>query len=281
MQNLVTDPFTREDRSWISHRLDSRLSPLLERAFGIPASSVRANDMFVVRYDAMEGAGHRQYLRNHTDSSDISFNILLNDEFEGGGTRFWDRLKQRPFAHVQPKEPGTVLIHSAVMNHEGAAVTKGTRMILVGFLSVDRVDPFDTSINTGLSWQASWGCWAWLNVKFKQAYGLRSGRTEKEEDSHHWTDSNKYVKGFLRDMMSLFQKMGDGFSTHDVLYLVSDKDADEFMHHLDEAHARQAGHRRGRGAVWWLGQNIHIDITGKVGKEWDSRKQNAEDFEDL
>ena len=40
--------------------------------------------IFVVRYDATKGQPN---LRKHTDSSHLSFNILLNDEFEGGGTR--------------------------------------------------------------------------------------------------------------------------------------------------------------------------------------------------
>ncbi len=40
--------------------------------------------IFVVRYDATKG---QQQLRRHTDSSHLSFNILLNDGFEGGGTR--------------------------------------------------------------------------------------------------------------------------------------------------------------------------------------------------
>lgn len=41
--------------------------------------------IFIVRYDATKG---QQQLRRHTDSSHLSFNILLNDEFEGGGTRY-------------------------------------------------------------------------------------------------------------------------------------------------------------------------------------------------
>lgn len=287
--NWVTDPFTAEDRAWLSQRLDARLAPLLERTFGVPAKSIRANDMFVVRYDALKGDGHRKYLSNHTDSSDISFNVILNDDFEGGGTRFWDRLKQRPFAHVTPKLPGTVLAHPAVINHEGATITSGTRMILVGFLSIDRVDPFDTSVMTGLSWQASWGCWSWLTTKFKEAYGLRSGRTEDNDDEGeaHWTNDNKWVKGFLLDMVRLFQGLGDAFATHVVEELVSDKAANYFIQALDEAYYAKGdgtANKEGSvnsGAVWWAGQNIHIDITGAKAREWESRKQNADTFAEL
>lgn len=86
--NLVTDPFTREDRKFLTNLLDRRLAPLISRVFGIPERAIRANDMFVVRYDALdenypENSGKRIQLANHTDSEDVSFNILLNKDFEG------------------------------------------------------------------------------------------------------------------------------------------------------------------------------------------------------
>ena len=82
--NLVTDPFTANDREFLKRRLDARLAPLLQRIYGIPPRAIRANDIFVVRYDYENG---QKSLRGHTDSSHVSFNILLNDEFSGGGTR--------------------------------------------------------------------------------------------------------------------------------------------------------------------------------------------------
>jgi hypothetical protein len=83
--NLITDPFTPQDREWLASALDARLSPLMERSYGVFRGAIRANDMFVVRYDGGEEGQDR--LRVHTDSSHLSFNVLLNDEFEGGGTR--------------------------------------------------------------------------------------------------------------------------------------------------------------------------------------------------
>ena len=82
--NLVTDPFTPNDREFLKKILDARLAPILERVYGIAPGAIRANDMFVVRYDAENG---QKSLRGHTDSSHVSFNILLNNEFSGGGTR--------------------------------------------------------------------------------------------------------------------------------------------------------------------------------------------------
>ena len=82
--NLVTDPFTNEDRLQLSLWLDRRLAPLIGRIYGIPVeASIRANDMFVVRYDHENSAHQRSFWRNHTDDGNISFNVLLNTEFEG------------------------------------------------------------------------------------------------------------------------------------------------------------------------------------------------------
>lgn len=86
--NLVTDPFEPQDREWLASILDARLSPMMERAYGVYRGAIRANDIFVVRYDGKDKDSEGQdRLRKHTDSSHFSFNVLLNTEFEGGGTR--------------------------------------------------------------------------------------------------------------------------------------------------------------------------------------------------
>jgi hypothetical protein len=44
--NLVTDPFTAEDRIYIKELLDARLAPLVQRLYGLSsANSIRANDV--------------------------------------------------------------------------------------------------------------------------------------------------------------------------------------------------------------------------------------------
>jgi hypothetical protein len=43
--NLVTDPFTKEDREWIKQKMDARLSPIIQRIYGVPPSAVRATDV--------------------------------------------------------------------------------------------------------------------------------------------------------------------------------------------------------------------------------------------
>jgi hypothetical protein len=116
--------------------------------------------LFVVRYDENK----RTFLANHTDDGKISFNILLDDDFEGGGTLFWNRARGEPFAHVQPTQAGQVLFNSALLNHEGVHLERGRRTIFVGFLEVDEVDPFieDRQVPTGLSFWSSWGSLPWL-----------------------------------------------------------------------------------------------------------------------
>lgn len=47
--NLVTDPFTKEHRDWIKEKLDARLAPIIQRIWGIPPSSIRANDVSGLR----------------------------------------------------------------------------------------------------------------------------------------------------------------------------------------------------------------------------------------
>ena len=89
--------------------------------------------MFVVRYDGHDlgdGVG-QQSLSSHTDSSHVSFNVLLNDAFVGGGTRFYDRLlgeksmaDDRWYYDARPNV-GDVLINNGMVNHEGLATTKG------------------------------------------------------------------------------------------------------------------------------------------------------------
>ena len=45
--NLVTDPFTTEDRAYLAERLNSRLAPVVERVFGIARGAIRANDVSI------------------------------------------------------------------------------------------------------------------------------------------------------------------------------------------------------------------------------------------
>jgi hypothetical protein len=266
--NLVVDPFTAEAREYIGHRLDARLAPLLERVFGITPGAIRANDMFVVRYDAEV----QPFLALHTDDSDISFNVLLSSDFEGGGTQFWNRLQNAPFAYVKPKQVGQVLVHSALIQHEGMPVTKGVRHILVGFLAVDHVDPL-TAQATGLSWFASWLSLPFLHVKAKDGYVASHTRLRAPSKQHKWTD-NKYMRSLFRDIVNIFEWVGDTLAPHFHASLVQEKDAKDYLTALDEAFEAKA--ESPGVASWFHGQMISRDADGTA-----TRRDSADAFRDL
>lgn len=57
--------------------------------------------------------------------------------------------------------------------------------------------------------------------------------------------------------------------------LVEDKDRDAFLRALDDAY-------NGKGeASWFEGQQVDIDITGKVIYEWSTRTRNSHRFSEL
>ncbi len=82
-------------------------------------------EIFVVKYD-VDGQKSLEY---HTDGSEFSFVIALNDEFEGGGTTFKHSGEQVKLG------VGDCLLFSGKNKHKGNEITKGTRYILTGFLN--------------------------------------------------------------------------------------------------------------------------------------------------
>ena len=84
------------------------------------------SENFIVKYN-MENQGS---LAIHHDSSAITLNVRLNDDYKGGGT-FIPRYK----LNVQPKKKGYAMAHPGQITHKhgGRPVTEGTRYILVSF----------------------------------------------------------------------------------------------------------------------------------------------------
>lgn len=103
-----------------------RIYPRIAALYGVDINCLYIDEIFVAKYSADEGS--QASLEYHTDESEFSFVIPLNDGFEGGGTRF-EATKDR----VKP-ETGHALIFPGNVRHEGMAVTKGTRYIAAGFL---------------------------------------------------------------------------------------------------------------------------------------------------
>lgn len=234
--NLVTDPFTKEDRKYLGTRLHARLSPLISRLYGVPPTSIRANDMFVVRYDAHEG---QQALSAHTDEAHVSVNILLNDDFDGGGTRFHNRWTGEHLDVFPPK--GSVLLSNAVIRHEGLPTTRGTRYILVGFLQVDRRHAF-TGMNTGLSLFSSLLSMPWVHVRCKQGISAILQRQRLEQTK--LTDAIMYQ--WFTGMSTLLQHVGDFWAPHRSYSLIHADNGTDYLAALDSAPTV--------GAIWFQGQ---------------------------
>ena len=114
----------------VRDRLRERLFPALARLYQMPPEryTFHFRDLFFVKYEAKEG--EQSGLDLHRDGSVISFNILLNpaSDFDGGGTYFEN--ENRTYSLQQ----GDCLTHSGKVLHAGAPITRGTRVVLVGFV---------------------------------------------------------------------------------------------------------------------------------------------------
>jgi hypothetical protein len=230
--------------------------------------------MFLVRYDAQEG---QQALAKHTDESFVSFNILLNEDFEGGGTRFHNRRNQDQVLDIHPTS-GHVLLNNAVMLHEGLPTKRGTRYILVGFLQIDRNRPISRAY-TGLSWFASWLSLPWAQVRFKQGYqaigrrqqhgmveeGVSDGKDIKQEQSlkPKWSDSD-FTYLWYSGMASVLGFLGDAIAPHKAHWLVEDEKALDYITALDAAPLPSLPRR----ASWFSQQRLITDVDGSVVQQW-------------
>ena len=86
-------------------------------------------DVFIVKYYE----NGQKELGIHKDEGFLTFNILLNNNFEGGGTFFEDGITVK-------LETGDLLVHSGNINHSGKLITKGYRYVLVGFFDIIHKD---------------------------------------------------------------------------------------------------------------------------------------------
>jgi len=266
----VVDDLEKGDRNYLKGLLDARLSPLLERVFGVSRDSIRAYDMFIVRYD---GEG-QQSLRKHTDSSHISFNILLNDDFIGGGTRYHNRADDTS-TDVTPNA-GQILLHSARIHHEGLPTISGTRYIFVGFMSIDRKNPL-TGEPSSLSWRSSWLSFPWLTVTIAEALSKTDGSSKSSSSSPSQAgearggsassttlfSNNTYWNDFLVKLFHLLQVIADLASSHDVTVLVNETDHDAYIDALNVGYDER-GKDLGKSA-WFDGQLIEPGFNGLSG----------------
>lgn len=111
--------------------------PIISEHYKLNKYFLQINDLFVVKYD-VNGQDHLGF---HRDGSIISFNILLNDDFEGGGTIIKHISEDGMIdERIHTSEKGSLFIHSGKLLHSGRKITSGRRYILVGFIEYS----FDT-----------------------------------------------------------------------------------------------------------------------------------------
>ncbi len=214
--NVVLD-FNIEEKTFLSNILHARLSPLIERLYGVPRTSMRVNDMFMVRYD---GNGTNQRILPHMDASHISFNILLNDEFDGGGTSYLNRVNGEQM--VAYPNAGEVVINNAMIEHEGLPTTAGTRFIIVGFINIDRLDPF-TGKPKEIDVFSTYFSLPWLFWKFREAL----------------VTLNEYEKGSWKEwvlikVVTCLGELGDLLAPHAMLQVVKPEHNEKFLNSLDK-----------------------------------------------
>ena len=119
------------------------VSDAMTRAFGFRPSGF--DDLFIVRYDAARG---QKELQMHQDGGDISFMLALSERsaYKGGGTRFAALGPDAPPLHL---DQGDLVLFDASRFHEGMQISRGIRMLLVGFSYVGRA-PGPGHLNTQL-----------------------------------------------------------------------------------------------------------------------------------
>jgi len=134
---------------------EDRVFDALSEAYDVDAEDLSFLDLFCASYEVPdtnsddEGRDTMDELDFHRDGSLLSFTLLLSPlaDFEGGGTIF-DALADvemsndessilQPRGVIQPPKAGYATLHSGKLFHGGNKVTKGQRIVLVGFVDVD------------------------------------------------------------------------------------------------------------------------------------------------
>ena len=134
-------------------QFQDRIFELLSEKYDVVVDDLSFLDLFCASYEASNKDTHRATMDRldfHRDGSLLSFTVLLSqpENFEGGGTIFdalrdaADENDQRSILKVpgsiQPPQSGYATLHSGKLLHGGHVVTKGQRIVLVGFVDVDQ-----------------------------------------------------------------------------------------------------------------------------------------------
>ena len=108
-----------------------KIIPKMAREFKLNPLKLGIEEVFIAKYTAKKD--EQRSLAQHVDGSDFSFVIALNKDFKGGGTKFVN-------GKVKSPRPGNAVGFCGQTEHQGLAVTSGTRYILAGFLKYNTTD---------------------------------------------------------------------------------------------------------------------------------------------
>ena len=122
----------------VNNRLHIILSEI-EKQFDVPSDLLLVTDLFIARYDNNK----QNSLKRHTDGSEYSFVIALNDNFEGGGTRINSK-------DIKLKT-GECLIFCGKNYHSGIKVVSGVRYIIAGFIEIISKDWYQSTLSKGVN----------------------------------------------------------------------------------------------------------------------------------
>ena len=108
----------------IQQCVHQRVISSMSEVYGFNADDLMPVDLFVVKY----ASNGQTQLKLHTDGCLLSFNVVLNTGFQGGGTYFDDDQRT---VHLGL---GDCVMHWSKRLHAGLPVTQGERYLLVGFI---------------------------------------------------------------------------------------------------------------------------------------------------
>lgn len=111
----------------LEQKIKTQLFPYYEGKYNLKPNILSIIELFIAKYDGNERNTQKR-LEPHVDGSEFSFIIALNEDYEGGGTRF---IKENKTIHLNR---GDIVVFCGQTKHEGLEVTKGVRYILPGFI---------------------------------------------------------------------------------------------------------------------------------------------------
>ena len=129
----------------VEHTIYTKIIPEYATKYNIPSNLLKLdkNELFIIKYyngntvnietngvinnkNKNNNKNNNKIVGYHQDKSPFSFNIALNDEFDGGGTHFSE------INHHVNNPVGSCLIFCGKNTHSGIKINTGTRYVIYG-----------------------------------------------------------------------------------------------------------------------------------------------------